>query len=152
MGKEWKDSGHRQAEVSIGPGKCDFTVQADLHRGSSIPAHISIPSVEHTGKQLLTMFIVFFLYYTCSNLWMYEPSLICVSVAENPLLSKRLRSTAAGGFNLSWSKESAATCGYTVEWCILGNTVPCPLEWMQVPEGKNTLFLPVGLFLFYCFP
>ncbi|XP_028269069.1 leukemia inhibitory factor receptor [Parambassis ranga] len=117
MGIEWKDSGHRQAEVSIGPGKCDFTVQADLRRGSSIPAHISIPPVEHT---------------------------------ENPPLPKRLSSTAAGGFNLSWNKESAATCGYTVEWCILGNAVPCPLEWMQVPKGNNTLFLTVGNFKAGC--
>ncbi|XP_034547122.1 leukemia inhibitory factor receptor isoform X2 [Notolabrus celidotus] len=39
---EWKDSGQRQAEVSIGPGQCDFTVQAVIQSNSSVPAHITV--------------------------------------------------------------------------------------------------------------
>lgn len=64
----------------------------------------------------------------------------------------RLSSSAAAGFNLSWDEQDTATCGYTVEWCTLGNAVPCTLQWMKVPEGNNTLFLPAGKFLFCYFP
>ncbi len=48
---EWKDSGQTQADVSIGPGECDFTVQAVIRVGSSIPAHITIPQRDNGGEQ-----------------------------------------------------------------------------------------------------
>ncbi|XP_069563953.1 leukemia inhibitory factor receptor [Brachyistius frenatus] len=112
-----KDSGQSQAEVSIGPGKCDFTVQAVLHSGSSVPAHITIPPMDHT---------------------------------EKPPAQKRLSSTTAGGFNLSWDERSSLTCDYAVEWCTLGNAVPCTLQWIKVPEGNDTLFLPARHFKAGC--
>lgn len=114
-GQTWtesKDSGQTEAEVPIGPGQCDFAVHAVLHPGSSIPAHITIPSMDHT---------------------------------ENVPV-QRLSSATAGDFNLSWKKHSTVTCGYTVEWCILGNAVPGTLQWMKVPDGNNTLFLPARNF------
>ncbi|XP_072243660.1 leukemia inhibitory factor receptor isoform X2 [Leuresthes tenuis] len=46
--RELKESGQSQVEVSIGPARCDFTVQAVLQSGSSIPAHITIPPQDHT--------------------------------------------------------------------------------------------------------
>uniref|UniRef100_A0A3Q0SNH8 Fibronectin type-III domain-containing protein n=1 Tax=Amphilophus citrinellus TaxID=61819 RepID=A0A3Q0SNH8_AMPCI len=100
-----KDSRQSLVEVSIGPEKCNFTVQAVLPTGSSIPAHISIPP------------------------------------AVGGIKTKRLDSTTVGGFNLTWEEQSIATCGYTVEWCMLGNAVPCTLQWLKVPEGNSTLFL-----------
>ncbi|KAM6930889.1 leukemia inhibitory factor receptor [Xenentodon cancila] len=115
--KEIKESGQNQAEVSIGPGKCDFTVQAVLQTGSCIAAHITVPPMDH---------------------------------AENLPKKTRLSSSLAGGFNLSWDEPSGGTCGYTVEWCLLGTVVPCALEWVKVPEANNTLFLPAGHFTAGC--
>uniref|UniRef100_A0A3Q1EKW3 Leukemia inhibitory factor receptor-like n=1 Tax=Acanthochromis polyacanthus TaxID=80966 RepID=A0A3Q1EKW3_9TELE len=116
-----KDSRQSQAEIFIGPGKCDFTVQAVLHTGSSIPAHITIPPMDYTEKLPV---------------------------------QKRLSSTTDGGFNLTWDRQSTVTCSYTVEWCsyscILGNAVPCTLQWMKVPEGDNTVFLPAENFTAGC--
>ncbi|XP_071775502.2 leukemia inhibitory factor receptor isoform X1 [Centroberyx gerrardi] len=43
---EGKDSGQTQAEIFVGPGQCDFSVQAVLLAGSSIPAHITVPQME----------------------------------------------------------------------------------------------------------
>uniref|UniRef100_A0A4W6BVD3 Fibronectin type-III domain-containing protein n=1 Tax=Lates calcarifer TaxID=8187 RepID=A0A4W6BVD3_LATCA len=105
------DSEQTQAEVPIGPGQYDFTVEAILRNGPSIPAHITIPKLDDTKKQL--------------------------------------NSSSAGGFNLSWAEEDTATCGFTVEWCVLGNAVPCTLQWIHLPEGNNTLFLAAGKCLFY---
>ncbi|KAG7489235.1 leukemia inhibitory factor receptor-like isoform X2 [Solea senegalensis] len=106
----WTDGGQTQAEVSIGPQQCDFTVKAVLHAGSSIPAHITIPKLDDR---------------------------------ENLPEEKRLSSGSAAGFNLSWSEWDEPTCGYTVEWCILGDPVS-PLQWKHIPEGNNTLLLPAG--------
>ncbi|XP_041793411.1 leukemia inhibitory factor receptor [Chelmon rostratus] len=105
---EWKDSGQTQAEVSIDPGRYDFTVQAVLHTGSTVPAHITIPQRDD-GEKLP--------------------------------VEKRLNSSTDAGFNLSWDQQDTVTCGYTVEWCILGDAVPCSLRWMKLPEGNNTLSL-----------
>ncbi|GLD54248.1 leukemia inhibitory factor receptor-like isoform X1 [Lates japonicus] len=107
------DSEQTQAEVPIGPGQYDFTVEAVLRNGPSIPAHITIPKLDNT---------------------------------KNLLVEKQLNSNSAGGFNLSWAEEDTATCGFTVEWCILGNAVPCTLQWIHLPEGNNTLFLAAGNF------
>ncbi|XP_061585467.1 leukemia inhibitory factor receptor [Cololabis saira] len=115
--KEVKESGQKRAEVSIGPGKCDFTVQAVVQTGSSVAAHMAVPPADQ---------------------------------AENLPTKSRLSSSSAGGFNLSWSEPSAGTCGFTVEWCLLGRAVPCALEWVKVPKGNNTLFLPAGHFTAGC--
>ncbi|KAM3867636.1 leukemia inhibitory factor receptor [Diretmus argenteus] len=47
-----KDSGETHADISIGPGQCDITVQAVVKHGSSIPAHITIPQMEDRGNLL----------------------------------------------------------------------------------------------------
>ncbi|XP_013867225.1 oncostatin-M-specific receptor subunit beta [Austrofundulus limnaeus] len=60
--------------------------------------------------------------------------------------TRRLSSISAGGFNLLWDERSTITCGYTVEWCILGIPEPCTLRWIRVPEGNNTLLLPAKFF------
>lgn len=65
-------------------------------------------------------------------------------------VEKRFSSGTASGFNLSWDGLDSTTCGYAVEWCILGNAVPCTLRWMKVPAGSNTLFLPASKFIFFC--
>ncbi|XP_062272715.1 oncostatin-M-specific receptor subunit beta [Scomber scombrus] len=116
-GTRWKDSRMTQADVSIGPGHCEFTVKAVLHTGFSIPAHITIPRKDDK---------------------------------ENLLVEKQLGSSSVPGFNLSWEEQSTATCGYTVEWCILGNAVPCTLRWVKMLEGNTTLFLPARHFKAGC--
>ncbi|XP_070690651.1 leukemia inhibitory factor receptor [Pempheris klunzingeri] len=119
-GQNWterKDSGQTQAEVSIGPGQYDFTVQAVLRTGSTIPAHITIPQRDD---------------------------------GENLPVEKRLNSSTTAGFNLSWEEQDTATCGYTVEWCLLGNVEHCTLQWMKAPKGNNTLFLPARNFKAGC--
>ncbi|KAF7659157.1 hypothetical protein LDENG_00002370 [Lucifuga dentata] len=46
-----KDRGQTHAEVSIGQGRCDFTVMAVVSVGSSVPAHITVSQIED-GKNL----------------------------------------------------------------------------------------------------
>ncbi|XP_047236405.1 leukemia inhibitory factor receptor isoform X3 [Girardinichthys multiradiatus] len=111
------DSRQSQADISIGPKKCNFTVQAVLNNGSSIPAHITILPKDNS---------------------------------EIPLLKKSLNKTSAGGFSLWWDERTSVTCGYTVEWCILGGSASCTLQWIKVPKGNNTLFLPPGHFKSGC--
>ncbi|KAM4635149.1 leukemia inhibitory factor receptor-like [Polymixia lowei] len=38
-----------------------------------------------------------------------------------------------GGFNLSWSDKSSASCGYVVDWC--ATVGKCVIEWLKVPPG-----------------
>ncbi|XP_022621028.1 leukemia inhibitory factor receptor-like isoform X3 [Seriola dumerili] len=106
---ERKDGAQTQAEVLIGPGQCDFTVQAVLHTCPPINAHITIPKLDDR---------------------------------ENLQVERRLSSSPAGGFNLSWPELNTATCAYTVEWCNQGNAVPCTLRWIKMQKGNHTLLLP----------
>lgn len=74
---------------------------------------------------------------------------ICVCSYIEVLPSKRrLSSITAGGLNLLWDEQSTITCGYTVDWCILGISEPCTLRWIKVPGGNNTLVLPASKFVF----
>ncbi|XP_041642417.1 leukemia inhibitory factor receptor-like isoform X2 [Cheilinus undulatus] len=61
---------------------------------------------------------------------------------EKKTSETRLSSSSAAGFNVSWEHDENATCGYTVDWCILGNVEPCILQWVKVPQNKNSVFLP----------
>uniref|UniRef100_A0A3P8XX68 Fibronectin type-III domain-containing protein n=1 Tax=Esox lucius TaxID=8010 RepID=A0A3P8XX68_ESOLU len=54
--------------------------------------------------------------------------------------------SADGGFHLLWEEQEDVTCGYTVEWCALGNGVPCNLQWRRVPVGKTWVSLRAGYF------
>ncbi|KAJ7993904.1 hypothetical protein DPEC_G00259530 [Dallia pectoralis] len=54
--------------------------------------------------------------------------------------------SASGGFHLFWEDQEDATCGYTVEWCTQGSSVPCNLQWRRVPMGKTWMFLQAGNF------
>ncbi|KAM9394426.1 leukemia inhibitory factor receptor isoform 2-T2 [Pholidichthys leucotaenia] len=116
------EGGENRTEVSVGPGRCDITVQAVLHSGSSVPAHITIPPINYT---------------------------------ENIPIQKRLSSNESGGLYLQWNEQNTVTtttttCSYTVEWCILGNAVPCSLQWIKVPEGDQALLLPAKNFKAGC--
>ncbi|KAL0978920.1 hypothetical protein UPYG_G00177820 [Umbra pygmaea] len=103
-----------QAEISIGPGQCYIILQAVISTGSSIPAHITIPPVEKEGQ--LT--------------------------AGSQQIVTRVTGSASGGFNIFWEKQENITCGYTVEWCILGSGVPCNLQWRRVPVRNTSVSLP----------
>lgn len=66
-----------------------------------------------------------------------------------PVWKRLFGAAAAAAFNLSWVRQEAATCGYTVEWCSPGGKGPCALQWMNVPAGSNMLSLPAGTFFFF---
>uniref|UniRef100_A0A8C2BA93 Oncostatin M receptor n=1 Tax=Cyprinus carpio TaxID=7962 RepID=A0A8C2BA93_CYPCA len=50
------------------------------------------------------------------------------------------------GFQLTWTRDSTATCGYTIEWCMLGIALPCNLQWRKVPANQTFLNLTAGDF------
>lgn len=52
------------------------------------------------------------------------------------------------GFQLTWTRDSTATCGYTIEWCMLGIALPCNLQWRKVPANQTFLNLTAGRKLF----
>jgi len=47
-------------------------------------------------------------------------------------------------FQLTWMRDSVATCDYIVEWCMLGIAPPCNLEWRNVPVHQTSLNLDAG--------
>ncbi|KAG7239249.1 hypothetical protein INR49_029539 [Caranx melampygus] len=84
---EWRGSAQTQAEVSISSGQYNFTVQAVSHTCPPITAHITIPKFGNRGQQHME--------------------------SETLQVERRLSSSPAGGFNLSWPElDSLATCGY----------------------------------------
>ncbi|XP_048044668.1 leukemia inhibitory factor receptor isoform X1 [Megalobrama amblycephala] len=56
------------------------------------------------------------------------------------LKKKRIKGNEKG-FQLTWTRDSAATCDYIVEWCMLGSAPPCNLEWRKVPANQTSLNL-----------
>lgn len=42
-----------------------------------------------------------------------------------------------GAFSLSWSSRSAASCGYTVDWCPASGR--CEVEWVKVPPNVTSV-------------
>lgn len=62
--------------------------------------------------------------------------------AEAVINEKRIMGNAEG-FQLSWTRSSASTCDYTVEWCMLG--VACSIKWKKVPVNQTYLSLEAGL-------
>lgn len=56
---EWKESRQTEAEVSIGPGQYNFTVQAVVQMGSTPPAHITIPQRDDGGEQHMWNQLIF---------------------------------------------------------------------------------------------
>ncbi|KAM4745889.1 leukemia inhibitory factor receptor [Anableps anableps] len=105
---ELNDTRHTQVDIPIGPKKCDFTVQAVLNMGSSIPAHITIPSKDDseipTLKKRLSRTSAdgFHLW------WNEQTSVTC-------------------GYTVEWWKPgSKASCAQQ------------RVQWVKVPEGNNT--------------
>ncbi|KAL7838989.1 hypothetical protein SRHO_G00256470 [Serrasalmus rhombeus] len=61
-------------------------------------------------------------------------------ITEPMLKEKRIVGNPEG-FLLSWSALSSATCGYAVEWCMMGNAEPCDLRWRKVSANQTSLSL-----------
>lgn len=59
---------------------------------------------------------------------------------DSMLREKRIMGNEKG-FQLTWKRDSAATCGYTIEWCMLGIALPCSPEWRKVPDNQTFLNL-----------
>ncbi|XP_043096771.1 leukemia inhibitory factor receptor isoform X2 [Puntigrus tetrazona] len=69
-----------------------------------------------------------------------EPARITIPAAESMLQEMRIMGNEEG-FQLTWTRDSAATCGYTVDWCMLGIALPCNLQWRKVPANQTYLNL-----------
>ncbi|XP_059405478.1 leukemia inhibitory factor receptor-like [Carassius carassius] len=64
---------------------------------------------------------------------------------DSMLREKRIMGNEKG-FQLTWKRDSAATCGYTIEWCMLGIALPCNPQWRKVPANQTFLNLTAGDF------
>lgn len=51
-------------------------------------------------------------------------------------------------FQLTWKRDSVATCDYILEWCMLGIASLCNLQWRKVPVHQTSLNLDAGIKLF----
>ncbi|XP_040050982.2 leukemia inhibitory factor receptor isoform X1 [Gasterosteus aculeatus] len=118
---QWSQGGQNRAEWRVESGghtRAEVSVDAGQH-------DITVQAVVLTGSAV--------------------PAHITVPQSddgETVPAKKRLSSNADAGFNLSWHDADSATCGYTVEWCVLGRALPCTaVQWLKVPEGNNTLVL-----------
>ncbi|XP_046697485.1 leukemia inhibitory factor receptor [Silurus meridionalis] len=70
------------------------------------------------------------------------PSSITLPVLNtDPALKQKRIVGNTDGFLLIWSELLSATCGYTLEWCIMGNLRPCDLQWRKVSANETSLFL-----------
>uniref|UniRef100_A0A673HZE4 Oncostatin M receptor n=1 Tax=Sinocyclocheilus rhinocerous TaxID=307959 RepID=A0A673HZE4_9TELE len=76
-----------------------------------------------------------------------EPAHITIpSAYTDSMLSEKRIMGNEKGFQLTWTRDSAATCGYTIEWCMLGIALPCNLQWRKVPANQTCLNLNAGDF------
>uniref|UniRef100_A0A672MJF7 Oncostatin M receptor n=1 Tax=Sinocyclocheilus grahami TaxID=75366 RepID=A0A672MJF7_SINGR len=76
-----------------------------------------------------------------------EPAHITIpSAYTDSMLSEKRIMGNEKGFQLTWTRDSAATCGYTIEWCMLGIALPCNLQWRKVPANQTCLNLNSGDF------
>ncbi|XP_073808038.1 leukemia inhibitory factor receptor [Danio rerio] len=106
-----------QVELNADLHMYDVTVQAVIRTGLSVPSHITIPSAYTEEKAIFASHSVV----------------------------KRIMGNDEG-FQLTWTRDSGATCDYVVEWCILGIEPPCNLQWRKVPTNQTYLQLNAGDF------
>ncbi|XP_052454429.1 leukemia inhibitory factor receptor-like [Carassius gibelio] len=74
-----------------------------------------------------------------------EPASISIPLTNSMLMEKRIMGNEKG-FQLTWTRDSTTTCGYIVEWCMLGVKLPCSLQWRKVPANQSSLNLNAGDF------
>ncbi|XP_051751765.1 leukemia inhibitory factor receptor isoform X2 [Ctenopharyngodon idella] len=74
------------------------------------------------------------------------PSHITIPSAYTGILKKKRIQGNEKGFQLTWTRDSATTCDYVVEWCMLGSAPPCILQWRKVPANQTSLNLNTGGF------
>ncbi|XP_067295681.1 leukemia inhibitory factor receptor isoform X2 [Pseudorasbora parva] len=72
------------------------------------------------------------------------PSHITIPSAYTDIAKEKRIIGNAKGFQLTWTRDSAATCDYIVEWCMLGIAPPCNLQWRKVPANQTALNLNAG--------
>ncbi|XP_053530444.1 leukemia inhibitory factor receptor isoform X2 [Ictalurus punctatus] len=95
--------------------------QADVTVGDGV-CDVSVRALTHTGLSL--------------------PSSITLPVLNtDPTLKQKRIVGNADGFLLIWSELSSATCGYTLEWCMMGHLGPCDLQWRKLSANQTSLFL-----------
>ncbi|KAM9446613.1 leukemia inhibitory factor receptor isoform 1-T1 [Clarias gariepinus] len=101
--------------VNVTETQVDFTV------GHGV-CDVSVRAITHTGLSL--------------------PSSITVPAQKTDPTPKEKRIIGnADGLLLTWPSLSSATCGYTLEWCMMGNSGPCDLQWRKVSANQMSLFL-----------
>ncbi|CAM4546260.1 unnamed protein product [Leuciscus chuanchicus] len=69
------------------------------------------------------------------------PSHITISPAYTDIPKEKRIWGNAKEFQLTWMRDSVATCDYVVEWCMLGIASPCNLQWRKVPVNQTSLNL-----------
>ncbi|XP_058234504.1 leukemia inhibitory factor receptor isoform X3 [Hemibagrus wyckioides] len=101
-------------------------MQANFTVGGGV-CNVSVRACTHTGLSLLSSITV--------------PA---QKTAPNTM-EKRIVGNA-DGFLLIWSGLSSATCGYTIEWCMMDNLESCEVQWRKVSANQTSLFLSANEF------
>ncbi|KAM7017805.1 leukemia inhibitory factor receptor isoform 2-T2 [Tautogolabrus adspersus] len=127
---ELKNNGQTQAEVSIGPGQCDFTVQAVVNIGSTVPAQITVPQMEGQGHFKAGCRYTFSIYGCRENghrlLEMQTGYLQELKSVASPSLVEMVQSTSSS-VTLEWfyseddASHSAFITGYLITVQELGS-------------------------------
>ncbi|KAL1273704.1 hypothetical protein QQF64_026518, partial [Cirrhinus molitorella] len=112
-----------QVELNRDDNISDISVRAVIQSGLSETAHINIPSASTGDKAVQQQ----------------------MTVVTDTGSMKRIMGSEKG-FQLTWTRASTATCGYTIEWCMLGIALPCNLQWRKVPANQTSLNLNAGDF------
>ncbi|KAK3516464.1 hypothetical protein QTP70_015059 [Hemibagrus guttatus] len=87
----------------------------------------------------------------CTHTGLSLPSSITVPAQKTAPNTKQKRIEGnADGFLLIWSGLSSATCGYTIEWCMMGNLGVCELQWRKVSANQTSLFHSASEFKVGC--
>ncbi|XP_060722936.1 leukemia inhibitory factor receptor isoform X1 [Tachysurus vachellii] len=79
------------------------------------------------------------------------PSSIRVPALNTATDTKQKRIVGnSDGFLLTWPGLSSATCGYTLEWCLMDNLGACNLQWRKVSANQTSLLLSASEFKAGC--
>ncbi|XP_060763655.1 leukemia inhibitory factor receptor isoform X2 [Neoarius graeffei] len=96
-------------------------MQTDVKVGDGV-CDVSVRAITHTGLSL--------------------PSSITVpALNTDPTLKQKRIVGNADGVLLTWFELSSATCGYTLEWCMMDNLGSCDLHWRKVSANQTSSFL-----------
>ncbi|XP_041915493.1 leukemia inhibitory factor receptor-like isoform X2 [Alosa sapidissima] len=50
-----------------------------------------------------------------------------------------------GGVELAWAPMPGASCGYVVDWYLVGSQDKCDIQWIKIPAGRTNTTINSGL-------